>query len=302
MNQMELFNHHLNHSLKGDDDFDFNFLNNVNQIIEETICKVKKRNRVCIIGAGKCREFSLSIFFGSFEEVNVTDVDITSVKESIDATPKLKLRRIEYTGFEQNRVFQIFKNEISKTMDPILVKRIIMGKLREVETYLFLEDEFESFDLVYVSPIYSQLVYQQVLQECEILREDGYPKHILKEIENIFLQEMIRIIDRFNKNLISLLTENGTIIVLSDIFELHSESDFFSKVNQSINNEEEMDLLYEGYVKQYGMGLGDYGLYNLDETLTEVRSKWLIWKFTAERSFLIKMKVYKKNDFKGGVL
>ena len=54
------------------------------------------------------------------------------------------------------------------------------------------------------------------------------------------------------------------------------------------------ERVYEGYKKKYGIGLGDYGLLNLDEKLEPYLSRWLIWPYDEKSAFIVKLKIYKK--------
>ena len=107
------------------------------------------------------------------------------------------------------------------------------------------------------------------------------------------------LINRFNNNVISLLNETGSLMVLSDIFELKNNSGFYRRVKNSIKNYDVMEEIYDGYKEKYGMGLGDYGLYNLDDKMQKLISRWLIWPKDEESSYIVKLKIYKN---KGGKL
>jgi len=110
---------------------------------------------------------------------------------------------------------------------------------------------------------------------------------------------MPSVIDRFNHNLLGLLKEEGSMMVLSDVFELEQSSGFYRRVKNSIKNYDVMEEIYEGYKKKYGMGLGDYGLYNLDDKMQTIVSRWLIWPKNEESSYIVKLKIY---NYKGGIL
>jgi hypothetical protein len=47
-------------------------------------------------------------------------------------------------------------------------------------------------------------------------------------------------------------------------------------------------------VNSYGIGLGDFGLINLDDKLEVVSSKWVLWPFDEKSSFVVKIQTYKK--------
>ena len=147
---------------------------------------------------------------------------------------------------------------------------------------------------MYVSPIYTQLVYNQVLRECSVLRESGYPEHMIKYIENIMLDEMVGVIQRFNVNLYNALKPGGELIALSDIFQVDIGSSFYLRVKNGIKNHEVMEEIYEGYKGKFGIGLGDYGLLNLSEKLKPYLSRWLMWPYDGKSMFVVKLKIYKK--------
>lgn len=301
MKFMEVFNRDLNNSLNQENKDVDAFRLQVDLILKSLVERLNDNKRVIVIGAGKMKDFSATFFVRRFDEVVLTDVDLSSV---IEAENKLNLSenekkkitkiRIEYTGFEKNAFFQDFKERIINCRTFEKIDQVLSSKMDGLLSYRFLKDYENSGDLVYVSPIYTQLVYNQILRECSVLRENGYPEHMLKYIENIMLDKMVGVIDVFNNNIISAVKDGGYIVVLSDVFQLDVNSDFYLRVKNSIRNHEVMEEIYEGYKKKYGMGIGDYGLLNLDEKLKSYLSRWLIWPFDGKSSFVVKLKIYKR--------
>ena len=302
MKFMEVFNRDLNTSLNQENKDVDAFRLQVDLILKSLVERLNDNKRVIIIGAGKMKDFSATFFVRRFEEIILTDIDMISVNEAVSNLKvsekdkrKITKIRIEYTGFEKNSFFKDFKERIINCRTFEKIDQVISSKLEGLENYRFLKDYKNSGDLVYVSPIYTQLVYNQVLRECSVLRENGYPEHMLKYIENIMLDKMVGIIDTFNDNIISSLKDDGYLIVLSDVFQLDKKSDFYLRVKNGIRSHEVMDEIYEGYKVKYGMGIGDYGLLNLDEKLKSYLSRWLIWPFDESSSFVVKLKIYKKD-------
>ena len=301
MSRIEIFNTHLNQS-------NTNLGNRSKLYKEQIMFSVSNRlklltnnNKVVVIGAGSMSDIDITVFARFFNEVILTDIDLKSVSEAVENSKlsyverrKIKMIRTEYTGFEINHFFDDFKERIVNCHSFEKIEQVLNSKLKDIENYKFLKEYKGKVDFLFVSPIYTQLIYNQVLRECSILRETGYPEHNIKFIENFMLDQMIPVINRFNQNLIEALHKDGELFVLSDIFQLDTKSDFYKRVEHSIMNIDVMDEIYNGYKKQYGMGLGDYGLYNLDELLQSKMSKWLIWPFTEQSSFIVKLKIYKK--------
>ncbi|KFZ27357.1 MAG: hypothetical protein KQ78_00407 [Candidatus Izimaplasma bacterium HR2] len=301
MKFMEIFNRDLNTSLNQENKDVDAFRLQVDLILKSLVERLNDNKIAIVIGAGKMKDFSATFFVRRFDEVVLTDVDMNTV---IEAESKLNLSekdkkkitkiRIEYTGFEKNAFFQDFKERIINCRTFEKIDQVISSKLQGLEDYRFLRDYEGCGDLVYVSPIYTQLVYNQILRECSVLRENGYPEHMLKYIENTMLDKMVQIIDTFNDNIITTLKDDGYLIVLSDVFQLDKKSNFYLRVKNGIRSHEVMEEMYEGYKKKYGMGIGDYGLLNLDEKLKSYLSRWLIWPYDEDSSFVVKLKIYKK--------
>jgi hypothetical protein len=301
MKKIELFNRELNQSLSINKKQMNNFKQQVDIVIKSVCEGINYCDKAIIIGAGEMNDFSLAFFVREFNKVILTDIDLNTVNEAVKELKftskelqKLEKIRIDYTGFEKNRFFTDFKERIIKCHSFEKVDQVIRSKLGGLEEYRFLKGHIEQADFIYVSPIYTQLVYNQVLSECAVLRENGYPEHMIKYIEGIMLDEMVGIIERFNDNLFKTLKPGGELVVLSDIFQVDIGSKFYLEVENGIKSHEVMEEIYKDYKEKYGIGLGDYGLLNLDEKLKSYLSKWLIWPFDNKSEFVVKLKIYKK--------
>lgn len=300
MKHIETFHRRLNLSRSGSAAENSTFKIHIDLILQAEIRHLNHTNNACIIGAGSGHDFSLPVFIEAFANVVATDVDEMSLAALIGNQKNVKGVAVEYSGLQESGFFADFKERIVNARTPEKIDQIIDHKLDMVRTHRFLENMTAAFDLIYVSPIHTQLVYQQVLSECALLRERGYPPHLIQHIERKMLDAMPDILDRFNANLVALLHPEGRLVVASDIFELHEGSDFHRRVTNSIKNADVMHELHQNYVDKYGMGLGDYGLYNLDERLIVTKQRWLLWEFDEHRSFAVKLKAYKHFSIEGG--
>jgi len=303
MKEIEIFNHNLNQSLMYENKEIKAFRQQVDLIIKSVYERLNENERAIIIGAGKMKDFSLTFFVRNFKQVIITDIDLITVNESIkefnyspQELSKIIKIRMDYTGFEKNQFFNDFKERIINCHSFEKAEQVINSKLAGLENYQFLKVYPQSADLVFVSPIYTQLVYNQVLRELAVLRENGYPEHMIKYIESVLLEKMVGVIDHFNDNLIKTLSPLGQLVALSDIFQVDIGSSFHLRVKNGIKNHEVMEEIYEGYKSKYGIGLGDYGLLNLDEKLVPYLSRWLIWPYDDKSVFIVKLKIYKKNS------
>lgn len=302
MKVMETFNRQLNQSLTLENKEMQAFKLQVDLLLKSVYERLDEHTKAIIIGAGKMKDFSLTFFVKNFAEVVLTDIDLGTVNEELRVLrfsekdlAKITKIRMEYTGFEKNQFFTDFKERIVNCHSFEKVDQVIQSKLNGLEDYKFLKDYNELADLIYVSPIYTQLVYNQALRECAILRESRYPEHMIKYVESVLLDKMIEVIDRFNDNLIKTLKPKGHLMALSDIFQVDIGSNFYLRIKNGIKNYEVMEEIYEGYRIKHGTGLGDYGLLNLDEKLESYLSRWLIWPYDEKSVFVVKLKIYKKN-------
>ncbi len=295
MCKMKEFNNTLNSSLNYQNELKIKYKHQVNSIINKTIQAISKTSKCCVIGTGKMEDFSLSFFTENFEQTTLTDIDIKTVKNNINnESSKVRFHEVEYTGFQDFKFFEDFSTIKNKdSFDEIDL--FLSSKITKIKEYSFMGDYNEMFDLVYVSPIYTQLVYNQLLYECSSLRSKGHPEHLLKYIENMMLDEMVGVISRFNSNIAQLLKTDGFLIVLSDIFQMDVGSSFDQQVHKAIGDFNLVEKIHSDYVSKYGMGLGDFGLYDMDSKMQLQSSEWIIWPFTEKINFAVKCNVYKKN-------
>ena len=301
MKKIESFNSGLNSSSLRNTISYTSFKDEVSKIVSSEINNLRKREKSVVIGSGNLNDIDVDLLVDSFSLVNLTDIDIGSVKKALDFLRKdgknysnVEMTRIEYTGFEKNLFFTRFKEDIIKLKNNKDIEVYLKKHLNNLENYKFLKNDDDLYDLVYVSPIYTQLVYNELLYELSVLRGSGYPEHNIKFIEDYMIDEMIKIIERFNNNIIRVLNENGLLVVSSDIFQGDNRSDFIRNIISKIDDYQQMEKIYDNYVGDYGMGFGDFGLLDLDEKLEVISSKWVIWPFDDKSSFVVKIKVYKK--------
>ena len=293
------FNNRLNNSFTKRSSNDVSFSKNVDVILKSTILRSKRFRQVLIIGAGKMEDFSLHFFLKFYDKVILTDIDTKSIKDRLkelsinkNDLKRIIVKEVEYTGFEEAAFFKDFRTEILKIKTFEEIDSFIQSKMEYIQKYTFLYEYFGKSDFIYVSPIYTQLIYNQILLECSLLRESGSQENLLKYIENIMLDEMVEVIDRFNSNIVNLLSDEGSLFVLSDVFEVDVGSEFDLRITSGIKDKNVMDRIYQQYQEKYGMGLGDYGLYNLDEKVKGISYRWLKWPFKENTNLIIKQKIY----------
>lgn len=299
MKKIQKFNNYLNTSYMHKNELHNVFGISIQPVLEQFIPSLKHKDGALFIGAGKLQDIDLEYFGLFFKQLHLTDIDVDSM---IDGVKKfdlhnndIKITRIEYTGYENSLFFEAFSEVVYQTRDIEKLEIKLKALCKKAYGYRFLKDDFYKFNLIYVSPIYTQLIFQQVVIELSALREQKVPEHILKAAEDIMLDEVPNIISQFNDNLIKALHKEGLMVVLSDIFEIDILSDFGKAVEQSLLDHT-TDEIYHQYQRTYGYGLGDYGLYHMSQHLEELTHHWFLWPHSSQKHFLIKMIIYKNKE------
>ena len=255
-----------------------------------------EKNQALIIGCGNLDDLNLQTITKLFNKTTLTDVDLESVKEGVKrqgiSNENVEFIRVEVTGFEDSKFFDTFVQVIMETKDQDSIQAYIDDKMKIIETYHFLPDK--SYDLVLVSPIYTQLIYHQILNITQTLRELGHDPSMLEWLEAYMLNLMPGVIERLNKNIMNILSPKGRLVVLSDIFQSQNGTEFDQLIKKAIQSKKETDKVYQYYQEKYGYGLGDFGLYDLDDSMKVINYRWMIWPFDQDISMVVKIKAYKK--------
>lgn len=294
MSNIKNFNNMLNNSVKNHNEQNVEYRNQISTFINDIISSNTDLRTCCVIGAGKLNDIPLASLNKAFNEILLTDIDIQSTIKSLNnSLPKIRFKEVEYTGFEAFGFFDDFI-KIKDLKTNTAIETFIQTKMKEIESYKFMTDSREYYDFIYISPIYTQLIYNQVLLECSKLRKENHTEHLIAFIEQEMLNQMMGVIHRFNANISEIAKQSGIIMVLSDIFEYQIGSPFGRKIEAASSSTKEMDKIHSAYINQYGMGLGDYGLYSMSEICHLESSKWLIWPLIKNKHFVVKCNIYKK--------
>lgn len=296
MNYIEKYNYELNHDNPSRYVMWKQYREHAIQLMEDNLDKTMQHT--LIIGAGKCDDLDLNRIKNLTETLTISDVDLIALNQALDqyglTEDDVSLKRIEYTGLEKGQFFDQYLNSLLKCKSVLEIHSFLDKQFKTNESFTFLSDEKYKYDLIIVSPIYTQLLFLQILQYSEVLRSMKYPDPFISEIESYVLDIMPRIIDRFNNNVVSLLKRDGKLMVLTDIFEYSVDSEFGRDVEKAILSLMDMDQFYQIYKMKYGLGLGDYGLVSMEGKLAMKAYHWLIWPFDDLKHFIVKLAIFHK--------
>ncbi|HOO44042.1 MAG TPA: hypothetical protein PKU69_03130 [Bacillota bacterium] len=88
-----------------------------------------------------------------------------------------------------------------------------------------------------------------------------------------------------------MIKDNGNLIVVSDIFEFQTSSSLYAQ----LKTVDDLDDYHKKYIDTYGLGLGDYGLEDMNSKAKRISSKWLEWPFTKNMAIFVKVELFVKN-------
>ena len=301
MKQMEQFHSRLNQSQQYRDGGLNSYREHLDTMVRSVLREMVTTKQAIVIGAGNCTDVSLPIFLEFMEQVTLTDIDQQAMEQCAKMRRNIATIAVDYTGFSDIHFFELFAEKMWSAKTDLDVEQIVTDALLQTEGFTFLSPLHQQNDLVFVSPIYTQLLFHQVQHELYGLLADGYSEPLARRMSETMLQAMPTILERFNNNLIRLLKPGGTLLVLSDIFEMQEGSEFHRKIVHSIKQKDVMDEIYRQYQSTYGFGLGDYGLYDLNQKLEQKKSRWLLWRFNETRSFAVQLNIYQQ-PIEGGTI
>ena len=252
-------------------------------------------DKLLVIGAGNLNDFNLEYFLSMFKKVYLTDIDLISMKQALKAKvnhSQIIIKQIDYIGTRENKFFDNF-HELLHCSEYKQVQKFFQKKLNQLKLYKFSKYFDIKFDTIYISPIYTQLLYREIEAHLEALIKLGFSKEYKKNILLEILQDLVPMIDHFNNEICSLLKDKGTLFVATDIFYLTNDA-FSNIVKENIYDQEKMNEIYQEYLKKYGYGIGDYGLYSLSRELNLIQEKWFLWGKQGNNSYAVKFCVMNK--------
>jgi len=279
------------------------YIQETTSMMESLLLTRKKPRNALVLGAGRMDDLSIDFFLREFDQVTFTDIDGSSMDKALknyQNIDRVFKRELDYLGLDQHHFFEDFDVLFALEEDTNRIRYFVEKKLEKILHYKFSEKLDKTFDLVYLSPIYTQLLYRQVEQALQGMVLRGLKEETKEFVLRMFLQGMIQVIDHFNNQVVNLVSKDGLLFVASDVFLIGYDR-FSKSVIEQIGSNEEMDKLYGEYQEAYGYGLGDYGLLSMEERIKPVRSRWFLWNQSKHQTYAVKFYAFEKiEDILGG--
>lgn len=279
------------------------YIKNTTSMMESLLLSRKRPMNALVLGAGRMDDLSIDFFLREFDQVTFTDIDSTSMDKALkdyQSENRIYKSELDYLGLEQQHFFRDFDVLFTLEDHTSSIKLFIERKLEKIMNYQFSEEFTQDFDFVYLSPIYTQLLYRQVEHRLKSMVLRGLKEETKDYVLGIVLQGMIGVIDHFNLQVVNLLKKDGLMFVSSDVFLIGDDA-FSKRILKHIESAEEMEKLYHDYQNTYGYGLGDYGLVSMEQRVKTIRTKWFLWTQSKHQTYAVKVHAFEKiEDTLGG--
>lgn len=278
---IEYFNKTLNESV--DTDSNFRRWSDYRDAVTDYIKLYKNESGTCIIlGAGNILDINLGELINPEYETVLADIDVKSVEEGI--------KRL---GLAKN--ISVIKSDLGGLDACSFMKKAslltqgndIAGLKKYLETYEFKSgSETDGFNNVMLSSVYTQLFIPQFVYLLQQSSMDDNTKPAALEAALKFTAKLIK---HVNDEIIRMAAAGASVCAWSDILEYTEGDNALYDIKNHIIDSIWMDEFYKTYVRDYGHGLGSYGIADLGERLGDLTEKWMIWPFSKKRTLIVKI-------------
>jgi|SRR6056297_3015022 len=275
-----------------------NYRNQIKSFIGKNIHN-KKEKKIIVLGAGDCGDINLKFFKNNFKKVLLTDIDKNALKRGIKKQniSNINYSTIDYTGLDNINFYEKLIALLNKGKEIKKVKNYIDSSLENIKIRNLINMLQYKFEVVLSLPIYTQFFYQHfqtLINYYEIYKK--YNSTDISEISTFMLNKTKTVIKNYNYFIKEITTENGRIIALLDMLEYKSESKEIKKIKklQTLKKRHEKDKFIKILIKKSGFGIPNFALKNLNDIFSERKSKWLLWNFDENRTFIVKIILFQK--------
>lgn len=276
------------------------------------LIKREKITSLCFFGVGNGCDMDYFKIMNQDVVMTLTDIDRKAMERAIHFVgiepDEVRLAAFDYLGNCSDLISGLAKRleKLDQEDGGLMayhasIDQFYKGIMKKIENMDYRAYIQEDQELVILLPIYTQILFVELVSKLSHIKRFG-------DIQDVLLQHMIGVIDRFNYSLVKVIKPEGYLFVLSDIVEIHSEDELFGKYRREVGEQvnsgqdimqsdsisQEVKKRIEDYENQYGLGLGSYGLLNLEEYMAKSEEDYYFWQFDEKRAFLVKGLVYHK--------
>ncbi|MDD3478726.1 MAG: hypothetical protein PHP32_07605 [Candidatus Izemoplasmatales bacterium] len=266
------------------------------QVTQEILSHVQGTSRLWIVGAGNMDDLDLPLLVDKFDQVMLSDIDQEAMKMAIirDDVPKEKVKLIplDVTGLESDPDLEHLVSRIREANSLEEIEAMFSSWKQSIRRFKFPSSLTKTYDMILVSPIFTQLFYPQIHATIVYLRSQKMDETTLRYVEREALAMMPELFDQVLAKMEQRISSQTVLVIMSDVFEAQTNSMFYKQASSLRGSTPKMDDFYEDYLSQYGVGLGDYAFHRLEETNVPVYHRWFDWPFDLQRHLFVKLAVY----------
>ncbi len=255
-----------------------------------------------VIGAGNCNDISLSslvqatcdetrrgdidkstyVNFQDRARIVLSDIDGQAMERGCERQGvSLPMAVIDYTGLSGSVLMERFEKAltlgVTTEIDDVLDAMVSCVQGQESWTK-------ECYDLLIVLPIHTQIFYRELEDILNFaLVTDEISEKDYSLIQQRILDKVPLVIQAFNKHLRELLKYDGHLVIFFDCLEDVAGGNYDLAYERQSFQE-----AYDVYHQEYGMGLGHYGIYEMEEHMKTFDQCWLKWPIEGERCIFVK--------------
>jgi len=249
-----------------------------------------------VIASGNGDDIDLSLFSQNVSTLSLADIDTDAMKRSLEThhlDSSTILYPIDFTNLSSTDLLE----ELYTTLILAKSKTDVDIYIEKLEKVVFSKNTSlpeQQYDIIIVCPIYTQMLIPIFYQSYQALKEKGLEQNLLNYAFEEMMALVSKTIDHFNHILSELLHHGGSLISISDIFESDIASPFYMKLSKDILDTKKMDQHLHNYQNKYGYGAGDFGQQNLEDYLSIQNHQWMIWPFSEQSHFFVKLTTFIK--------
>lgn len=275
-----------------------NYRNKIKSFINKNI-QNKKEKKIVVLGAGDCGDVALKFLKNNFKKVLLTDIDENALKRGLKSqnNSDIEYNIIDYTGLDNIKFFEKLISLLNKVKGVHKIINYIDNSLENIKQKNLPNELQDEFEVVLSLPIYTQFLYQHfqtLINYYKIYKK--YNSNEISEISTFILNKTKTVIKNYNYFIKEITTENGRIISLLDMLEYKSDSKEIKKIRslETLKKRKDKDKLIKNLIKKSGFGIPNYAFNDLKDIFSEKKSKWLLWNFDKNRTFIVKIILFEK--------
>lgn len=263
-----------------------------------SVLSSRSKSDVLIIGSGSLDDLDLKAITPHTKTITFLDLDQKATEEGYMrqgfAKEAFSIIKQDITRFDDVSFFKVWNQFIKEEpnyAEAILFTNKLMEKIYEKTLDQVMD---QRFDVIIVLPIFTQLIYHEWTEILKDTHPKSWTPDELSKVNTFLLDLMVPLMDHVNQGIKHCLRPSFDLLALSDMIEWNKEDWHAFVTTYPDQNEKDLTDYYLSYVNQYGMGLGDYGLWSLKEGLLHHDSHFLIWPFSHDRTMLVQFMHLKK--------